>query len=74
MLRRNRSGVFAEQHAREPGGMERVQTDLYCQHYGKSLSVDQLGGDLRLLCWTFSVRHLWTKMARSQRSGNPYSI
>ena len=41
MLWRNRAEVFfAEQHAREPGGMERVQTDLYCQHYGKSLSVD----------------------------------
>jgi hypothetical protein len=31
---------FAEQHAREPGGVERVRTDLYCQHYGKSLSVE----------------------------------
>ena len=31
---------FAEQHAREPGGAERVRTDLYCQHYGKSLSVE----------------------------------
>jgi hypothetical protein len=43
MLWRNRSEVFfAEQHAREPGGVERVQTDLYCQHYGKSLSVEHL--------------------------------
>ena len=41
MLWRNRPEVFfAEHHAREPGGTERVQTDLYCQHYGKSLSVD----------------------------------
>jgi hypothetical protein len=41
MLWRNRPEVFfAEQHAREPGGLERVRTDLYCQHYGKSLSVD----------------------------------
>jgi len=41
MLWRNRPEVFfAEQHAREPGGIERVQTDLYCQHYGKSLSVE----------------------------------
>jgi glycosyltransferase involved in cell wall biosynthesis len=41
MLWRNRPEVlFAEQHAREPGGVERVQTDLYCQHYGKSLSVE----------------------------------
>jgi Glycosyl transferase family 2 len=41
MLWRNRSEVFfAEQHAREPGGVERVQTDFYCQHYGKSLSVE----------------------------------
>jgi len=41
MLWRNRPGVFfGKQHAREPGGVERVQTDLYCQHYGKSLSID----------------------------------
>jgi hypothetical protein len=41
MLWRNRPEVFfAEQHAREPGGLERVQTELFCQHYGKSLSVD----------------------------------
>lgn len=31
---------FAEQHARKPGGVERVRTDLYCQYYGKSLSVE----------------------------------
>jgi glycosyltransferase involved in cell wall biosynthesis len=41
MLWRDRPEVvFAEQHAREPGGVERVATDLYCQHYGKSLSVE----------------------------------
>ncbi len=41
MLWRDRSEVFfAEHHAREPGGIERVRTDLYCQHYGKSLSVE----------------------------------
>jgi glycosyltransferase involved in cell wall biosynthesis len=41
MLWRNRSEIFfAEQHAREPGGVERVVTGLYCQHYGKSLSVE----------------------------------
>ena len=41
MLWRNRLEViFAEHHAREPGGIERVRTDLYCQHYGKSLSVE----------------------------------
>jgi hypothetical protein len=41
MLWRNRPEVFfGKQHAREPGGLERVQTDLYCQHYGKSLSID----------------------------------
>jgi glycosyltransferase involved in cell wall biosynthesis len=40
MLWRNRPQVvFAAQHAREPGGVEQVRTDLYCQHYGKSLSV-----------------------------------
>jgi hypothetical protein len=31
---------FAEGHEREPGGTERVLTALYCQHYGKSLSVE----------------------------------
>ena len=41
MLWRNRVDVtFAEQHGREPGGVERVETGLYCQHYGKSLSID----------------------------------
>jgi hypothetical protein len=41
MLWRNRPQVFfVEQHGREPGGVERVQTNLYCQHYGKSLSVE----------------------------------
>jgi len=40
MLWRNRAEVFfPEQKAREPGGIKRVQTRLYCQHYGKSLSV-----------------------------------
>jgi Glycosyl transferase family 2 len=38
MLWRNRLEVtFAK---REPGGLERVGTALYCQHYGKSLSVE----------------------------------
>jgi hypothetical protein len=41
MLWRNRPEVFfAEGHEREPGGIERLRTDLYCQHYGKSLSVE----------------------------------
>jgi hypothetical protein len=41
MLWRNRPQIFfTEQHTREPGGMERVQVNLYCQHYGKSLSVE----------------------------------
>ncbi|HEY7248049.1 MAG TPA: glycosyltransferase family 2 protein [Xanthobacteraceae bacterium] len=41
MLWRNHPGVlFAEHHAREPGGIERLRTDLYCQHYGKSLSIE----------------------------------
>jgi len=41
MLWRNRLEViFAKHHGREPGGVERVGTGLYCQHYGKSLSVD----------------------------------
>jgi hypothetical protein len=41
MLWRNRPEIhFAEHHAREPGGLKSVRTDLYCQHYGKSLSVE----------------------------------
>ncbi len=41
MLWRNRPEVFfAEGHERQPGGIERPRTDLYCQHYGKSLSVE----------------------------------
>jgi glycosyl transferase family 2 len=60
MLWRNRSEViFAKRHAREPGGVERVGTGLYCQHYGTR----PLGRDLRILCGTLSVRYLRTKMA-----------
>jgi glycosyltransferase involved in cell wall biosynthesis len=41
MLWRNRPEVFfSEGHGRTPGGVERVRTELYCQHYGKSLSVE----------------------------------
>jgi len=41
MLWRNRPEIgFAEGHGRTPGGMSHVKTDLYCQHYGKSLSVE----------------------------------
>jgi glycosyltransferase involved in cell wall biosynthesis len=41
MFWRNRPKVFfGAQHAREPGGVERIETALYCQHYGKSLSVE----------------------------------
>ncbi len=40
MLWRNRPEIgFAEGDGRTPRGMMRVKTDLYCQHYGKSLSV-----------------------------------
>jgi glycosyltransferase involved in cell wall biosynthesis len=40
MLWRNRAGIgFAEGDGRTPRGMTSVKTDLYCQHYGKSLSV-----------------------------------
>ncbi len=40
MLWRNRPEiVFAEGHGRTSVGMSHVKTDLYCQHYGKSLSV-----------------------------------
>jgi hypothetical protein len=41
MLWRNRPEIgFAEGDGRTPHGMQRVKTDLYCQHYGKSLSVE----------------------------------
>ena len=41
MLWRNRSDVFfAEGRERQPGGIGRLRTDFYCQHYGKSLSVE----------------------------------
>jgi hypothetical protein len=41
MLWRNRPEVFfAGHHGREPGGIERLRTDLRCQHYGKSLSLE----------------------------------
>ncbi|MCJ7597917.1 MAG: glycosyltransferase family 2 protein [Methyloceanibacter sp.] len=41
MLWRNRPEIgFAEGHGRTPGGMHHIKTDLYCQHYGKSLSVE----------------------------------
>ena len=41
MLWRNCEKVFfAEQHAREPGGIKQLRTELHCQHYGKSLSVE----------------------------------
>jgi glycosyltransferase involved in cell wall biosynthesis len=40
MFWRNRPEiVFAEVDGRTPRGMTNVRTDLYCQHYGKSLSV-----------------------------------
>lgn len=40
MLWRNRAGIgFAEGDGRTPRGMENIKVDLYCQHYGKSLSV-----------------------------------
>ncbi|HEY8276649.1 MAG TPA: glycosyltransferase family 2 protein [Methyloceanibacter sp.] len=41
MLWRNLAEIgFAEGDGRTPGGMNRVETELYCQHYGKSLSVE----------------------------------
>jgi hypothetical protein len=41
MLWRNRPEIhFAANYAREPGGLKNIRTDLYCQHYGKSLSID----------------------------------
>jgi hypothetical protein len=41
MLWRNRPEIgFAEGDGRTPRGMAEVKTELYCQHYGKSLSVE----------------------------------
>jgi glycosyltransferase involved in cell wall biosynthesis len=41
MLWRNRPEIgFAEGDGRTPRGMTKVKTDLYCQHYGKSLSIE----------------------------------
>jgi hypothetical protein len=41
MLWRNLSEIgFAKGDGRTPRGMARVRTDLYCQHYGKSLSIE----------------------------------
>ena len=41
MLWRNIPAIhFAAHHGREPGGTTNVGTDLYCQHYGKSLSIE----------------------------------
>jgi hypothetical protein len=41
MLWRNQlESIFAKNDAREPGGVNCARTALYCQHYGKSLSVD----------------------------------
>ena len=41
MFWRNHAGIgFAEGDGRTPRGMTAEKTDLYCQHYGKSLSVD----------------------------------
>jgi glycosyltransferase involved in cell wall biosynthesis len=41
MLWRNRPEIgFAEGDGRTPRGTTNVKTDLYCQHYGKSLSVE----------------------------------
>jgi hypothetical protein len=41
MLWRNRPEVFfAEGYEREPNGISQLRTGLYCQHYGKSLSVE----------------------------------
>jgi Glycosyl transferase family 2 len=40
MLLRNRPQiVWAEGDGRTPRGMSKIKTELYCQHYGKSLSV-----------------------------------
>src|SRR3984957_533395 len=74
MLWRNRLEViFAKHHAREPGGVKRVGTGLYCQLWQVVVG-RPLGRDLRILHATLSVRYLRTKMARSQRSSNPHPI
>jgi hypothetical protein len=46
--------------------VERSRTDLYCEHHGKSLSVDHWEETCELLHSAFSVRYL--KVGRSIRS------
>jgi glycosyltransferase involved in cell wall biosynthesis len=40
MLWRNRPEISFAQRGRVPAGLGRVAVDLYCQHYGKALSVE----------------------------------
>jgi hypothetical protein len=39
-LAQSARSLFAGGHEREPGEISRLRTDLYCQHYGKSLSTE----------------------------------
>jgi hypothetical protein len=61
MMWRNRlEVVFAKHDGRERGGVDRVETGLYCQRYGKSLSVEHWEETVIITCDTFRSI-LWTK-------------
>jgi hypothetical protein len=66
--------IFAKHHAREPGGVERVETGLYCQHHGKSLSVDHWEETCEYYMRHFPFDTYGRKWRDSQRSGNPHPI
>jgi hypothetical protein len=69
MLWRNRSEVyFAEGHERQPGGIGRVRTNLCCQHYGKSLSVEHWEETCDYYIKHFPFQNVRTEMARPQRA------
>ena len=75
MLLRNRPEiVWAEGDGRTPRGMSNVKTELYCQHYGKSLSVGHSEGTYKLLYPPLPLRHLRQEMDGAQRSGDPHQV
>jgi hypothetical protein len=74
MLWRNRPEVFfAEGHEREPGGICRLRTDLYCQHYGKSLSVEIGRRPATITSSIFRLK-LTAGNGLPARAGDPYPI
>ncbi len=75
MFWRNRSKIhFAEHHAREPGGLEIIATDLYCQHYGKSLSLDHWEETCDYYIKHFPFETYGKQMDRAQRQGHPHRV